>query len=261
MPSAATLGRTDRTLVEPVGVTWKVTAWPASSAGPGLMASTKPLRLTAPASSATVTSCAPPKLGASLTGVTVTVNVCGPENPSPLSAARRVTSATPLASARGVKVSVPSDETAGDTRNSSLLVTDRTSNCSVWSLSSGGPTEMPVAQPAWAKAPESSATVTSAPLVKDGASLTGAKTTVKASRSSRAPPAPVFPWSLTWTSTSTAPLKSAAGVSTSEASAAFIAAWGPTSSRASGPAEVTELRPVGSTDRATWSVSSIRVTT
>ena len=101
--------------------------------------------------------------GASLTGVTVIVNVCGalvsapPFAVPPESFATTVTVADPFAFAAGVNVSVPFDETAGCVENRPLLSLP-TRKVSVWPDSSAGPFEMAVAQPATVWAPASSGT-------------------------------------------------------------------------------------------------------
>jgi len=87
--------------------TMNVSACPASSAGPGLAASTQFGTVCGPVSSSTATSPTWRKPGASFTGLTVMVNVSGSEVSSPPLAvppsSRRttVTVATPLALAAG----------------------------------------------------------------------------------------------------------------------------------------------------------------
>src|SRR6516225_5734194 len=79
-----------------------------SFAGPGEMLVAQPATVCGPASSKTVWSAPLTKLGASFTGVTVIVNVCGalvstpPLAVPPSSWARTVTVAHPLASGAGV---------------------------------------------------------------------------------------------------------------------------------------------------------------
>ncbi len=115
--------------------------------------------------------------GASLTAVTVIVNVCvadvstPPPAVPPSSTAASVIVAEPLASAAGVKVSVPSAATAGPATNSEGVVLPVMLKEIAWPDSSAGPAETPVAQPATVCAPASSSTVWSAPFVNDGASL------------------------------------------------------------------------------------------
>ena len=92
-----------------------------------LIAVAHPENAWAPESSATVWSGPLAKLGASLTGVTVMVNVCGslvsspPLSVPPSSDSVTVTFATPLAFGARAYVSVPFGETAGWTLNSALL--------------------------------------------------------------------------------------------------------------------------------------------
>lgn len=82
-----------------------------------------------------------------------------------------LTFATPLAFAAGVKLSVPLSEISGRIKNSaSLSVTAEKSSVCV--LSFAGPAELKLAHTNSECAPESCATVTSAPLRKRGASLT-----------------------------------------------------------------------------------------
>ena len=80
--------------------------------------------------------------------------------------------AFPLASAAGVNVRSPFDATAGAVENSAALVLFVTTKVSVCADSLAGPALIAVAQPVWLNAPLFSSTVTSAPLVKPGASLT-----------------------------------------------------------------------------------------
>ena len=156
--------------------------------------------------------------GASLTAVTVIVKVCGAEVSTPpfavppLSLAVTVTVAEPLASAAGVKVSVPFELTAGCTENSELrlLVTVKLTVCPD---SSAGPDEMPMAQPAKTCAPASSLTVWFAPFVNYGASLTAVTVIVKVCGGEVSlPPFAVPPLSFAVTVTVALPLAFDAGV-------------------------------------------------
>ena len=72
---------------------------------------------------------------------------------------------------------MPAGLTAGWAEKRALLSLV-TMKSTVWPDSSAGPALMAVAQPATVWAPASSCTVWSAPLVKDGASLTGLTVTV-----------------------------------------------------------------------------------
>src|SRR6185503_8298839 len=90
------------------------------SPGPALIAVAHAL-LYAPESSAAVTSAPALKLGASLTAVTLIVNVAGAVLAPPSSVAVYVTIALPFAFAAGVNVSVPLPEIAGCTENNALL--------------------------------------------------------------------------------------------------------------------------------------------
>ncbi len=116
------------------------------------------------------------KLGASLTAVTVIVNVCvalvssPPFAVPPLSLRKTETVADPFALVAGVKVSTPVGETAGCTAKSALLSLE-TLKVTVWPDSLAGPALIEVAQAALC-GPESSFTVTLPPEAKLGASLT-----------------------------------------------------------------------------------------
>ena len=99
-------------------------------------------------------------VGASLTAVTVIVKVCAalvstPGEVPPLSTAKPVTVATPLALAAGVKVRVPAVLMAGWTLNSALLLFV-TVKLTVCADSFAGPAEMLVAKLATVCAPASS---------------------------------------------------------------------------------------------------------
>ena len=89
-------------------MTTKWTVWPDSFAGPAEIAVAQPGKLTAPALSFAETSGPFVNDGASFTGVTLMVNVCGadvslpPFAMPPLSCAVTVTVALPKASAAGV---------------------------------------------------------------------------------------------------------------------------------------------------------------
>ena len=89
-------------------VTMKVSVWPLRPGGPALIAVAQPATVCAPASSRTVWSAPLVKLGASLTGVTVIVNVCGarvstpPLAVPPLSLSVSVIVAVPMAFGAGV---------------------------------------------------------------------------------------------------------------------------------------------------------------
>ena len=76
MPAGLTAGPAEKRLGFVLFVTTNVTAWPDSFAGPALIPVAQPLTVCAPASSATVWSAPFVKLGASLTPVTVMMNVC-----------------------------------------------------------------------------------------------------------------------------------------------------------------------------------------
>ncbi len=112
------------------------------------------------------------KDGASFTASIVIVNDCVllVSVPPPSSMRTTSTLVLPSALAAGVNVRVPEAEMSGPAANS-----DGSSgvavNVSVCELSFAGPLLMPVAQPTTVFAPESSSTVTSAPLVKVGGSL------------------------------------------------------------------------------------------
>src|SRR5947207_8659330 len=110
--------------------------------------------------------------GASLTAVTLIVNVCGadvstpPFAVPPLSCATTVTVALPFAFAADVYVSVPLDETAGCTLNSALLLFVAV-KVTVCLLSSGVAAEIAVAKLATLCGTASSLTVYYAPFVND----------------------------------------------------------------------------------------------
>ncbi len=165
-------------------LTRKSTTWPASFDGPALIAVAQPAILAAPESSATVWL--PPLVndGASFTADTVIVKVwvalvsIPPLLVPPSSWIETVTIADPDRFAAGVKVRTPAALTAGWALNSALLSLV-TVKPTVWPDSFDGPLLMAVAQPLTVAAPESSNTVWSAPLVNDGASLTGWMVIVK----------------------------------------------------------------------------------
>ncbi len=89
-------------------VTLKVSVWPASFAGPGLMAVAQTATVCAPESSTTVWFAPAVKLGASFTPLTVIVKLCGaevstpPPATPPLSDSVSVIVAVPVAFAAGV---------------------------------------------------------------------------------------------------------------------------------------------------------------
>ncbi len=199
VPLAATAGPAAKrpALVLPVIV--NETVWP-DSPGPAEMLVAQPATLAAPESSFTVWSAPFVKDGASLTPVTVIVNVwpadvsAPPLAVPPSSCAATVIVAAPEALAAGVKVSVPLAATAGPAAKSPAFVLPVIVNDTVWPASSAGPAEIAVAQPATLAAPESSFTVWSAPFVKDGASLTAATVMVNVwSAEESTPPLPVPP--------------------------------------------------------------------
>ena len=120
--------------------------------------------------------------------------------------------ALPTASAAGVKLSVPVEDTAGATANRAALVLLTMLNVSVW-LSSGSPSSMFVAQLLTLAAPLSSATVTSGPLVNDGVSFTAFTVISKVWLGEvSSPPLAVPPLSDRLTVTVALPLALAAGV-------------------------------------------------
>src|SRR5438270_836767 len=135
-------------------LTMKFSAWPLSSDGPAEMAVAQPATVCG-SEERRVGWLAPlVKLGASLTEVTVMVKVWAalvstpPLAVPPLSCSWTVTVAVPLALAASVEVSVPlTAETVGCAEKSALLVL-LTMKFSAWPLSSDGPAEMAVAQPA-----------------------------------------------------------------------------------------------------------------
>src|ERR1043165_2074567 len=114
--------------------------------------------------------------GASLTAVTWIVKVIGadmslpPFAVPPSSCSVTVTMASPFAFGAGANVSTPAGEIDGCTLKRALLLFVAV-NETVCVDSSGGPAGAVVAHAAL-YAPESSITVTSPPLVNDGASLT-----------------------------------------------------------------------------------------
>ncbi len=75
MPAGDTAGATLKSAVLVLPVTLNVTVWPASSAGPGLIAVAQPATVWAPESSRTVWFAPAVKLGASLMPVIVIVKV------------------------------------------------------------------------------------------------------------------------------------------------------------------------------------------
>ena len=123
-----------------------------------------------------------------------------------------LTFATPLAFAAGVKLSVPLSEISGRIKNSaSLSVTAEKSSVCV--LSFAGPAELKLAHTNSECAPESCATVTSAPLRKRGASLTELWVMVNVcAAAASTPPFAVPPLSASVTVTVATPNASAAGV-------------------------------------------------
>src|SRR5262249_25895071 len=139
------------------------------------------------------------KEGASLTGVTVIVKLCGalvstpPFAVPPSSWRSTVMVALPKALAAGVKESVPVGETAGPAPKRAAFVLPVTWKATVW-LASLGPGERAVAHD-WLGAPLSSSPVTLPPRVKDGASLTWVTVIVAVVPVLRPPPlASVAPW-------------------------------------------------------------------
>ena len=90
----------------------------------------------------------------------------------PSSINSKVILAVPLASAAGVKLSVPSAATAGPALKSAALSLAVILNVSTCPASSAGPAEMAVAQAAIDCGPTSSKTDWLAPAVNDGSSLT-----------------------------------------------------------------------------------------
>src|SRR5258708_2225690 len=135
-------------------------------------------KLCGPASSRTVSSGPLLKLGGSLTGVTLMTNVCAalvsmpPLAVPPLSCSFTVTVAVPLALGAAVKLRVPDGVIVGWVVTRALLLL-LTMKSSAWPGGAGGPAEMLVAQLVKVCGPASSSTVSSGPLVKLGASLTG----------------------------------------------------------------------------------------
>ena len=106
---------------------------------------------------------------------------------------------------------MPSAATAGATANSDALV-GVTTKVTSWPLSSEAPSEMAVAHPDTVCRPESSVTVSSAPAVNDGASLTLSMVIVNVWVPLVSAPPPL---SLSVTSTSVLPFALAAGVKVS----------------------------------------------
>src|SRR5205814_2169231 len=105
-------------------------------------------------------------------------------------------------------------ETVGWTLKSAAFELPVTVKVTDWPLSSAGPAEMAVAQAAL-YAPESSSTVTSPPLVNDGASLTALTVMVKVCGAELStPPLTVPPSSWRVTVTVALPLASGAGYKT-----------------------------------------------
>src|SRR5438093_5412096 len=127
----------------------------------------------------------------------------------------------PNAFGAGVKVSVPViGSTAGPTAKSAGLVLPATTKVNACPLSSTGPALIALAQPATVRAPASSATVTSGPFVKPGASLTAVTVTVTATVFERPPSS-----SLTRYWATSVPLKFAAGVQTKLGCVPEIVPW------------------------------------
>ena len=163
VPAGDTAGATAKS-VGFVLLVVKVSVWPASFAGPALIAVAQPPTVAAPESSATVWSAPFAKPGASFTAETVITNVCGalvstppPEMP-PSSCSCTVTVADPFAFAAGVNVSVPSAATAGCALKSAPLVVE-TMKFSVCADSPAPPPALiAVAQLATVCAPASSMT-------------------------------------------------------------------------------------------------------
>ena len=126
VPAALTAGATEnRPLL--LLVTTKEIVWPPSLAGPLLIADAQAATDSGPLFSRTTWSGPFVKLGASLTAVSVIVNVCGGLSslPPASSWAFRVTVDTPFALAAGVYVSVPFEATAGpDEKRSGLPSVD-----------------------------------------------------------------------------------------------------------------------------------------
>ncbi len=226
VPLAATAGPAAKRAAFVLPVMAKVTDWPASSAGPALTPVAQPAVVAAPESSSTVGSAPFVNDGASLTAVTVMVNVCSPELSvpplavPPSSAIRSVIVAEPLALAAGVKVSVPLAATAGPAAKRAAFVLPVTVKPTVWA-DSPVPALIPVAQPATDAAPESSLTVWFAPLVNAGASFTPVTVMVNVWPADvLAPPLAVPPSSWAATVMVAEPAASAAGVKVSVPSAA-----------------------------------------
>src|SRR5690606_22543333 len=104
VPSGATAGCTENSAALSLPVTENDRAWPASFAGPALIAVAQFASVTAPASSELATSSPGVKLGSSLTGVIASVKSSLAENsPSPTSS---VIVVEPNRSAAGVIVAV-----------------------------------------------------------------------------------------------------------------------------------------------------------
>jgi hypothetical protein len=154
--------------------------------------------------------------GASLTGVTVMVNVATGEvsSPPPLSCSSSSMVAEPLAFSADVKLRSPLlASTAGWVVNSAGLLLLTTLKVSVWPASSAGPAEMAVAQPAMTCGPASSSTVGSAPRTKLGGSLTSPRVMVNDTGADvSTPPSAVPPSSVSVTVTSAVPTASGAVV-------------------------------------------------
>ena len=184
--------------------TAKVTVWPASSTGPAEMAVAHAVRTAGPESSMTMTSAPLLKVGASLTGVTVMRAVTGGLVAPALSVRATAMVAEPWAFGAGVKVRRPVEPIDGATANRPGLSL-MTAKVDVWAASSAGPGEMAVAHAVRTAAPESSVTVTFAPMAKVGTSLTGVTITVTPARSHQASRSQISYWK------PMVPLRSAAG--------------------------------------------------
>jgi hypothetical protein len=82
VPSGLTLGELKKRVLRTT-ITLKVSVWPASSAGPALIAVAQPVTICAPASSATIWSGPTVKEGGSFTAATVIVTLATLESAVP----------------------------------------------------------------------------------------------------------------------------------------------------------------------------------
>ncbi len=192
VPSLATLGPAANSPGAVLPVTSNVRPCPASSAGPALTALAQAAKY-GPESSATATSPPLTKDGASFTGRTTRVKVCGAETPPSLSTRRTVISADPLASGAGVKVRVPTGLSAGPADSSAGAVLPTTSKATVWLPSRGPALASPIQWTYSAGPPSSSAHTVVAGRVKVGGSLSGVTVMVKVTGADVSTPPPAVP--------------------------------------------------------------------